>query len=134
MNVSDYLQDNCFVYVQGNEADIEKYYDLVRLSKDDKMILYPERSFRLIDSLSYRPYVKSVITENPWIISSYSRDRVWIIRDGEWQNPSQQTYGASVNMIMCSILNSSSTIPLNIIGGQEEIDSYLEKVRCNNFK
>ena len=133
INISELLENNCFVYVQGNEADIEKYYDLVRLSKDDKLILYPERSFRLIDSLSYRPYVKSVITENPWVISSYSCDRVWIIRDGEWQNPSQQTYGASVNMIMCNILNSHSTIPLNIIGGQEEIDSYLEKVKCNKF-
>jgi len=135
-NVLDYpefLEGNCFVYVQGNEADIEKYYELVRLSKDDKLILYPERAMTLVDTVCYRPYVKSVITENPWIISCYSRDKVWIMEDGEWRNPSCQTYGASVNFILCDILNIDHTIPLVVISGKKSIDEFRNKVKKNKF-
>ena len=132
-NINKHLEGNCFVYVQGNEADIKKYFELVRLSKNDKLILYPERNMRYIDTVCYRQYVKSVITENPFIISSYDWEKVWIMEDGEWRNPNRQTYGASVNMIACSILNTPHTIPLMIINGQKEIDEYKEKVKNNNF-
>ena len=133
LNISEYLKGNCFVYVQGNEADKDKYFEIVRLSKDNKLILYPERDMRFIDTICYRPYVKSVITENPFIISSYNSENVWMLKDGEWHNPCQQTYGASINMITCTILHYSNTIPLYIYKGIEGIEDYKEKVRKNNF-
>jgi hypothetical protein len=135
-NVLDYpefLEGNCFVYVQGNEADIEKYYELVRLSKDDKLILYPERAMTFTDCVCYRPYVKSIITENPWIISCYSCSKVWIMRDGEWRNPSCQTYGASISVIMMEMLGVDGTIPLMVLGGKKEIAAHREKIKKNKF-
>ena len=33
----------CFVFLQGNDANNEHYYDLVRESKNNNLILYPER-------------------------------------------------------------------------------------------
>jgi len=125
---------NCFVYMQGNDADIEKYYDLVRASKDDKIILYPEHGRSFIDMVCYRQYVKSVVTENPWVISSYDKRKVWIIRNGEWINPSEQTYGCSTNIITSNILGYDHTIPLAVIGGIEEIEKYREKIKNNNLR
>ena len=134
LNILECLEGNCFVYVQGNEADIEKYYELVGLSKDDKLILYPERANTMVDNICYRPYVKSVVTENPWIISCYSRDSVWMLVDGEWRNPDQQTYGASVDFIMGDILNYVGTIPIVVKSGVKGIEKYREKVRLNKFR
>lgn len=132
--INEFLEGNCFVYVQGNETDIEKYYELVRLSKDDKLILYPERAMTLVDTVCYRPFVKSVVTENPWIISCYSFENVWIIRNGEWRNASHQTFGASVNFIMDDILGIDSSIPLMVLSGKKGIAEYRNKVRKNYFK
>jgi len=131
--MNKHLENNCFVYVQGNEVDINKYYELVRLSKDDKLILYPERAMTFVDTVCYRPYLKSVVTENPFVISSYNRDNVWLLEKGEWVNPSQQTYGASVNLITFSILNYNNTIPMVIVHGSKGIEEYKEKVKNNNF-
>jgi hypothetical protein len=128
------LEGNCFVYVQGNEADIEKYYDLVRLSKDDKLILYPERAMTIVDTVCYRPYVKSIVTENPWIISCYSFDKVWIIRNGEWKNASHQTFGASTSIILSDILGIDSSIPLLPLSGLKGIAEYREKVKKNKHR
>jgi hypothetical protein len=133
LNISEFLEGNCFVYIQGNEADIEKYYELVKLSKDDKLILYPERGMTYTDTVCYRPYVKSVITENPWIIGCYSIGQVWVIQDGEWVHPSQQTYGASINSISIEILGNYNTIPLMILGGIKEINDYRKKIKINKF-
>jgi len=128
------LEGNCFVYVQGNEADMQKYFDLVRLSKDDKVILYPERAMTLVDTVCYQPFVKSVVTENPWIISCYKRDNVWILEEGRWINPDCQTFGASVNFITLDILNVHGTIPLIVMTGKKGITEFKEKVRKNDFK
>ena len=123
-------KENCYVYVQGNEKHIEKYYELVRLAKDDKMILWPESGMRYIDLVSYRPYVKSVITENPWVIAMYSVSNVWILdRDGEWVHPRQQTYAASAYSIENSILHQDCSIPLMSLGGLEEVKKYQDKIK-----
>ena len=135
-NVFDYpefLEGNCFVYIQGNEVDIEKYYELVRLSKEDKLILYPERAMTLTDTVCYRPFVKSVITENPWIISCYSIGNVWIMRKGEWVHPDIQTYGASITMILMDILGIDSTIPLIVLNGKKGIAEHREKIKKNKL-
>ncbi|HCW08873.1 MAG TPA: hypothetical protein DGG95_16070 [Cytophagales bacterium] len=134
LDYPEFFEGNCFVYVQGNEADIQKYYDLVKLSKEDQLILYPERAMTFVDTICYRPYVKSVITENPWVISCYPYEKVWIIRDGEWKNPSNQTYGASVNIISMNILGVDSTIPLLVLSGKKGIEEYRKKVCKNNHR
>lgn len=109
--------EQCFVFLQGNDANEEHYYDLVRESKNDNLILYPERAMTFADTVDYRRYVKSVVTENPFIISCYSREDVWILQDDEWVHPDIQTYGASVNIITSSILQYSNTIPTSVLGG-----------------
>ena len=114
-NIKD--KEQCFVFLQGNDANEEHYFDLVRESKNDNLILYPERSMTFADTVDYRRYVKSVVTENPFIISCYSREDVWILQDDEWIHPEQQTYGASVNYITSSILQYHNTIPTSVLGG-----------------
>ena len=120
--------EQCFVYIQGNKKDIEKYYELVRLSKDDKLILYPERGLSFVDQVCYIPYEKSILTENPWLISTYSRKSVWILENGKWINPEMQTYGASQSLITMNILNYPNTLPLLPYGGRKGIEDYKEKV------
>lgn len=129
------FEGNCFVYVQGNEVDIHKYYELVSLSKkEDGLILYPERAMTLIDTICSRPYVKSVITENPWIISCYPRNKVWIIRKGEWKNPEEQTFGASTSIILSNILGVTSSIPVAILNGIEGIKRLRNDVKNNKHR
>jgi len=127
-------EGNCFVYMQGNDVDIEKYYDLVRASKDDMLILYPERAMTFTDAVCYRPFVKSVVTENPWVISCYDKRKVWVIRNGNWENPNDQTYGCSVNIITSNILGCHNTIPMGIAEGSYGIERFKEKIKNNEFK
>lgn len=116
---SENIKENgqCFVFLQGNDINIEHYYDLVRESKNDRLILYPERAMTFADTVDYRPYVKSIVTENPYIISCYSRKDVWILQDDEWTHPERQTYGASVDYITSDILQYRNSIPTAILGG-----------------
>lgn len=111
--------EQCFVFLQGNDANEEHYYDLVRESKNDNLILYPERAMTFADTVDYKRYVKSVVTENPFIISCYPKENVWVLQDDEWVHPNQQTYGASVNFITMSILQYSNTIPTSVLGGEK---------------
>ena len=116
---SENIEENgqCFVFLQGNDANEEHYYDLVRESKNDNLILYPERAMTFADTVDYRRYVKSIVTENSFIISCYPKENVWILQDDEWVNPDIQTYGANVNLITMSFLHYNSTIPTSVIGG-----------------
>ena len=116
-------KEQCFVFLQGNDANIEHYYDLVRESKNDNLILYPERAMTFADTVDYRRYVKSVVTENPFIISCYSREDVWILQNDEWTHPDIQTYGASVDLITYDILQFGSSIPTSVLGGKKFKDT-----------
>ena len=122
-------EGNCYVYVQGNDRDIELFYDIVGLSKDNIFILYPERSMTFVDSVCYRPYVKSVVTENPFVIATYSRNSVWVLKKGKWVNPDIQTYGASVENITDQILHFSSSIPIVVLSGVDGIAKYRKIVK-----
>ena len=133
MNINYHLLGYCFVYVQGNEVDMDKYHDLVNLSKAEEIILYPERRMCFVDQVTYIPYVKSVVTENPWIISCYPKQYVWRIIDGQWEHPEEQTFGASVEYITSNLLNYSHTIPMAIVSGKEGILEYRKKVKNNSF-
>lgn len=112
----------CYVLLQ-----IDKIHPITHKRHD--LVWYPERSFTLLDLVQYRPYVKSVVTESPWIIACYDRDnvRVWNKERG-WITPNHQTYGGSVNMIMHSILKIHQTIPANILDGGEIIKKLIEKL------
>lgn len=128
-DVNDYTDGYCFVYIQGNDVDIDKYYDLVGMSKDDKLILYPERAKTFAQKVTYQPYVKSIVTEEPFIICTYDRKKVFVLRDGEWVNPDYQTFGQSVTGIMDDILGMDSSINLRVKGGAEK---WLNDVKNNN--
>lgn len=109
------LIENCYVLLDGQHKGIN---DLILKHKDD-LILYPEREMRLVDKASYRPYLKSIVTECEWLIGVYPMERVWIWKDNQWVNPPMQTYGASRNLITCNLLGVHQTIPLHVIGDSE---------------
>lgn len=59
-----HLEGHCYVLLDGKHEEVT---ELVMKHRHD-IIMYPERAMRLVDLASYRPYVKSVLTESPWII------------------------------------------------------------------
>jgi hypothetical protein len=130
---SENIEENgeCFVFLQGNTANEEHYYDLVHESNNDNLILYPERAMTFADTVDYRRYVKSIVTENPFIISCYPREHVWILQDDEWIHPEIQTYGSSVSIITDDILQYRNTIPTSVMGGERFKDK-VEKLKNYN--
>lgn len=92
----------CVVLHQG-------YWNSV-LQYKHNYITYPEQGYTLTDLLSGIAFEEPIITESPFIISNYPQESVWIFRDGQWVNPRIQTYGASFNLILSSILLHSGTI------------------------
>lgn len=98
-------------------------------------IWYPETSMTLLGTIQYKPFVKSIVTENPWLIAMYSLNnvRIWSNKYNEkkfeWIKPNRQTYGASVNMIMSSILEINQTMPSAALDGGERIQELIKKVQ-----
>jgi len=96
----------CYVRVRNNE-----FHDILYYKND--LILYPENAMRFLDMVSYLPYVQSILTENPYLISCYDRKNVWILNDeNKWINPDIQTFGASVSYITQEILKYGYEMPL----------------------
>lgn len=93
------------------------------------LIWYPERSMTLLDCVQYQPFIKSIVTENPWIISCYDRDnvRVWN-KKHNWITPRDQTYGASINQITMCILGIRQTIPSIAFDGGKEIKKLIKEL------
>jgi len=100
----------CYVLVQ-----VDEYHPIAHKRHD--LVWYPERGMSLLDCVNYTPYVKSVVTENPWIIACYDREHVRVWRKGRWrrkdswQMPNSQTYGASQSNITHTLLGIQCTIP-----------------------
>ncbi len=120
------LEGICYVLLQINKINPIAY-------KRHDLMWYPERAMTLLQCVQYRPYVKSIVTENPWLIACYDRDsvRLWSTKynkKGEWVSPFDQTYGASVNSIMMGILGIKCTIPAMVLDGGEEIRKYIKKL------
>jgi len=115
--------DTCYVLVQ-----IDRVIHPIAHSRHD-LIWYPERSMTLLNCIQYRPYVKSIVTENSWLISCYDREhvRVWNKEYG-WIMPNNQTYGASVNNITMTILGIRQTIPATPLDGGKEIEKFKDKL------
>lgn len=112
------IEGNCYVLLDGLHEEVT---ELVMKHRHD-IIIYPERSMRLVDLASYRPYVKSVLTESPWIIGTYDRRKVWLYREGKWVHPEIQTFGTSREFITSDILGIDCSIPLSVAGGLKEFN------------
>lgn len=109
------FENTCYVLLQTNKVHPIAY-------EKHNLVWYPERAMTLLDCVQYIPYVKSIVTENPWIIACYDRDnvRVWDKEHG-WIVPNDQTYGASVNKITMCLLGIKQTIPSIALDGGERI-------------
>ncbi len=98
---------NCYFLEQT------EYNDILQKKNDKDFLLYPERSlsFRQVSTEWLPPPNTNVITENPWIVSSYDRRKVFILVNGEWQNPEDQTFGACTTIMIDRLFNIDASIP-----------------------
>ena len=117
------FENTCYVLLQTNNIHPIAY-------ERHNLMWYPERALTLLDCVQYRPYVKSVVTENPWIIACYDRDnvRVWNKEYGDWIPPNDQTYGSSVNGITMRVLGIRQTIPSIALDGGEMIKKLIDSI------
>jgi hypothetical protein len=117
------LEGHCYVLVRTN-----KIHPIAHQRFD--FMWYPETGMSLIDQMNYRPYVQSIITENPWLIAMYPREkiRVWDKDEKRWVLPDRQTYGASVNGIMMTCLGFSCTIPAQALDGGEQLSQKVKEI------
>jgi hypothetical protein len=106
----------CYVAHQG-VADLSVMFDDIHA-----LIRWPETGLSLYEKIQGIKYKKPILTEDPWFISCYDNNDVYVWVNGEWVNPDRQTYGTSVNIIMSSILKVSSTIPLNVLGDRKDLE------------
>jgi len=100
---------------------------------------YPERDMTFYECVQYRRLARSIVTENPYIISCYPQDRVkvWDSKHG-FVSPDFNTYGASVNKITMGLLNIQHTIPSEVFDGGEamkKVEAIIQKnyIQANNF-
>jgi len=123
MNNDIEYKHTCYVLLQ-----IEKLHPIAH--KRHELAWYPERGMPLLECVQYRPYVVSIVTENPWLISCYDREnvRVWHKEHG-WIRPNDQTYGASINKITMSLLGIRQTIPSTPLDGGKTIEKLIEKLK-----
>ena len=106
------LENNCYVVARGRDDDKEKYLDLLYKHKHS-LVLFPETAMRFIDTVTYLPVTKSIVTENMYLVSSYNKYNVWILdAKGEWMNPNEQTFGASIESLANHLLGYGSSIPI----------------------
>ncbi len=82
-----------------------------------ELIWYPERGMTFLDCVDYKPYVKSIVTENPYIICCYDQMDVRVWANRNWGYPQIQTYGASVNQITFKLLGWANTISSTPLDG-----------------
>jgi len=120
-------KNHCYVLLRTEEI-----HPITEIRHD--LIWYPESGLSFINVIKYIPYINSVVTENPWIISCYSVDKVFMLGDdGKWKHPRQQTYGLSVDMAIHSIIGINQSIPSTPLDGGEYINKFIlkyeEKVR-----
>ena len=119
-------ENTCYVLLRTNKINPIAY-------KRHDLVWYPETGMPLLKRVTYTPYIKSIVTEDPWLISCYSREhvRVWskeYNKKGEWVWPNNQTYGASVNWITSSLLGIKNTIPAMVLDGGESIRKYIKEL------
>ncbi len=114
------LEGICYVVVQT-----DKVHPITPSRHDLKW--YPETAMTFLESVQYVPYIKSIVTENPWLISCYRQKNVRVWEKKKWTVPTINTFGASVNMITMNILGVDQTIPSMVLGGNE-IKKFITKI------
>lgn len=94
----------CYVLPEG------EYNDILKAKNKDNWYVYPERymSLKKVAEEFLPPSGYNIITENPWIIGSYDRHKVFILQDGKWEHPEFQTFGCSINLIYEQLLGITS--------------------------
>lgn len=122
------LEGHCYVLLQGD------WIHPIAHRRHD-ILWYPERGMTPLECHQYRPYVKSIVTENAWLIACYPRDKVRVIYDeegehaGAWVRPDHETYGASHNSITLYMLGIQSTIPAMVLDGGDNIKKSIAKYK-----
>lgn len=130
MNKKIKLEGTCYVLLQINTI-----HPITYIRHD--LIWYPERYLNLLECVQYRPYIKSIVTENAWLISCYDRNNVKIWhKEYGWVSPNNQTYGASVNQINSHLLGIKQTIPSVMLDGGDAIKKLIDKLKDDreNYK
>lgn len=95
-----------------------------------ELLWYPETGMSLSKRIMYRPYVQSIVTECPWLISCYSQNEVmmWDVELNRWRTPNAQTYGADIDWIMNSLMGISHTIPSTPLDGGRRMRDLIKKL------
>jgi hypothetical protein len=105
------LKNNCYVVARGRDDDKQGYYDLLIPHKNE-LVLFPENGMRFIDTVTYLPIDKSIVTENMYLVSSYDKYNVWILKGDKWVHPNEQTFGCSIESLANHLLGYGSSIPI----------------------
>ena len=114
----------CYVLIQTNVIHPIAHHRF-------DLIWYPERGMTLLDQVAYRPYVKSIVTESPWLIGCYDRENIRVWKEGEWRMSNNQTYGASVDHTTMTLLGIRQTIPSTPLDGGERIQKLKEELEAS---
>ena len=141
------LNNNCYVVARGRDDDKQEYLELLFEHKNE-LALYPEDTMRFIDTVTYLPYDRSIVTEDMYLVSAYDRYNVWILdARNEWVHPNEQTFGCSAESLANHLLGYGSSIGIlpemkikELVGGlpkecktyQDYID--LTKKQYKDFK
>jgi len=106
---------------------ISTYHPIADVRND--LAYYPEEDMSLFETVNFKRYEKSIVTENPFIISCYPMEnvRVWNEKRG-WSEPRFETYGCSVNKILSSLLSVKQTIPGTVLDSGEAMRKVEEKL------
>jgi hypothetical protein len=117
-----HFHGHCYVLLAGNW--MHPHAPVMRA----QMQWYPERAMNLLDEIGYRPYVQSVVTESPWVIGLYDRERVFAVGDdGAWRRPNMQTYAASTDWIMNQLLHWPHSIAAQPLDGARGLKKYVRE-------
>ena len=117
------LQRHCYVLLRGCGIHPIAH-------RRFELLWYPETAMNLVDQYAYRPYVQSIVTENPWLITLYDRERVRIVyEDGSWQCPQYQTYAADVGHVFSHLLELPSHVAAMPLDGGRQFKKVLREYK-----
>ncbi len=101
---------NCYVTHPTKKSKLP-----VDLDKDNTLF-YPESRMTTEQCFkTSRPKDYHIVTDCPFLISLYSREEVFLWKNGNWENPNIQTYGTSYNLIIDVIFGYEYSIPQAVI-------------------
>ena len=118
------LQGHCYVLLRGCGIHPIAH-------RRFELLWYPETAMYLVDQYMYRPYVQSIVTESPWLIALYDRERVRVVyEDGSWQCPQYQTYAADVGNTFSHLLELPSHVAAMPLDGGRQFKKVLREYKA----